>query len=61
MMAIHIRFEVTFEDGTVEHFFIDRYTLSRGDHVVGLIAGERQREGKLPSKPIKSIVRAPAD
>jgi hypothetical protein len=45
-------------DGTRDYFFIDATTLRTGDHVARIVAGNRQAEGKLPKKPIKSVTRS---
>ena len=54
-----IGFVATFEDGQKAHFDIDRFTLRGGDHLARFIAGERQREGRLPEGKIVSVQRAP--
>jgi hypothetical protein len=50
------KFIVEFEDGTRDYFFIDPAT--PGGHVAGIVARNRQAEGKLPKKPIKSVTRS---
>ena len=52
------KFIVEFEDGTRDYFFIDPPTLRTGDHVARIIARNRQAEGNLPKKPIKSVTRS---
>ena len=52
------KFIVEFEDGTRDYFFIEATTLRTGDHVARIVAGNRQAEGKLPKKPIKSVTRS---
>jgi hypothetical protein len=52
------KFIVEFEDGTRDYFFIDTPTLRTGDHVARIVARNRQAEGKLPKKPIKSVTRS---
>ena len=52
------KFIVEFEDGTRDYFFIDPATLRRGDYVARIVVGNRQAEGKLPKKPIKSVTRS---
>jgi len=52
------KFIVEFEDGTRDYFFIDPPTLRTGDHVARIVARNRQAEGKLPKKPIKSVTRS---
>jgi hypothetical protein len=52
-----VTFRVDFEDGTVASIEIDKFTLSRGDHVARVIARERQANGTLRSGTIKSVRR----
>ena len=52
------KFIVEFEDGTRDYFFIDRTTLGTGEQVGRIVARNRQAEGKLPKKSIKSVTRS---
>ena len=52
------KFIVEFEDGTRDYFFIDPPTLRTGDRIARIVARNRQAEGKLPKKPIKSVTRS---
>ena len=52
------KFIVEFEDGTRDYFFIDRTILRTGDHVARIVVRNRQAEGNLPKKLIKSVTRS---
>ena len=52
-----ILFSVEYEDGRTARMTIDRHTLRNGDHVARIIAGERQRAGKIPEGKIKGVRR----
>ena len=51
-------FEAVYEDGSAEEFFIDHYTLARGDHVRRIIARELQAKGELPPGRIADVRRS---
>jgi hypothetical protein len=53
----HILFAVTYEDGSVVQITIDRHALRSGDHVARIIAGEWQRDGRIPEGKITSVSR----
>ena len=55
--STYIDFEATYVDGSTERFSIDSDTLRSGDHVAGMIARDRQREGELPPGKIESVKR----
>jgi hypothetical protein len=52
-----IRFIAKYEDGSSDDFWIDRWTLSRGDHVAFMVAREHQAEKKLPPGTIVRVKR----
>ena len=52
-----IEFVAVYEDGSEEHFSVDRTTLRNGDHVARIVAGERQRAGSLKSGKIVRVRR----
>ena len=54
----YIKFLAEYEDGKTEYFFIDRFTLQRGDHVATHIARERQGKRQLSEGKIISVRRA---
>jgi hypothetical protein len=51
-------FTVEFEDGTRKFIHIDQKLLLRGLVVPRTIAREKQENGELPKKPIKSVTRS---
>ena len=54
----YVTFKVLFEDGTTAWVSIDQFTLRTGDHIARIVAGEWQRDGRLPDKPIKTVKRS---
>jgi hypothetical protein len=52
-----IEFLAEYEDGRSHHFWIDRWTLNRGDHVAKIVAREQQGKGKLPRGNIVRVKR----
>ena len=56
--SVGVTFEVLFEDGTTDWIEIDQSSLRTGDHIARIVAGEWQRDGRLPDKPIKAVKRS---
>ena len=53
-----VTFIATFEDGRQLSFTVDKFTLTGGDYVARIIAGERQKAGELPPGKIMSVARS---
>ena len=53
-----VTFIATYEDGRQLSFTVDKFTLTGGDYVARIIAGERQRAGELPEGKIMSVARS---
>jgi hypothetical protein len=48
-----------YEDGREFSFIVPEATLERGDYILKILAGEKQRAGNLPVGSIKDARRAP--
>jgi hypothetical protein len=52
-----ILFAVIYEDGSTIHITLDQRTARAGDHVARIIAGELQRDRRIPEGKIISVSR----
>jgi hypothetical protein len=57
--ANSIAFIAEYEDGSEDYFRIDRYALSPGDHIAGIVAREWQKAGRLRPGKIVRVYRDP--
>lgn len=54
-----VAFAVEYEDGRTARMFVSQWDVRSGDDAIGIIAGDRQREGSLPKGKIKKFKREP--
>ena len=54
-----VPFFVTLDDGSEHSITIDPFVLRNGDHIARIVAGEWQRDGKIPPGKIVKVRRAP--
>ena len=52
-----VSFIAEYEDGSTARFYIDRTTLRDGNHIARIVAGEKQRIGRLKPGNIVSVRR----